>query len=149
VSLCDATPAYADVLAALHAAAFPPGARWGRDAMELQLGLAGAFGLIADGAGFVLVRRVLDEAEVLTLAVHPDAQRGGVGRGLMWAAMCRAAAEGARTMFLEVAAGNMAARALYTGLGFTQVGLRRRYYADGADALVLRAPLIPCAATGK
>jgi ribosomal-protein-alanine N-acetyltransferase len=45
---------------------------------------------------------------------------------------------------LEVSAANHAARTLYETSGFTRVGLRRRYYADGADALImaldLRAP---------
>jgi ribosomal-protein-alanine N-acetyltransferase len=41
-------------------------------------------------------------------------------------------------MFLEVAADNKAANALYAGAGFVQVGERRGYYPDGGDALVLR-----------
>jgi ribosomal protein S18 acetylase RimI-like enzyme len=44
-------------------------------------------------------------------------------------------------MFLEVDMGNFAAQALYRRLGFVQVGRRPRYYANGADALVLRADL--------
>jgi ribosomal-protein-alanine N-acetyltransferase len=44
-------------------------------------------------------------------------------------------------LFLEVAEPNMAARALYAGAGAKDVGRRRRYYADGADALVLRIDL--------
>ncbi|WP_431272740.1 hypothetical protein [Dankookia sp. P2] len=44
-------------------------------------------------------------------------------------------------MFLEVAAGNAAARGLYQGLGFAEVSRRRRYYPDGSDALVMRRDL--------
>jgi [ribosomal protein S18]-alanine N-acetyltransferase len=44
-------------------------------------------------------------------------------------------------MFLDVAEGNGPAAALYRGLGFAEVGRRRRYYPDGADALVLRRDL--------
>jgi ribosomal-protein-alanine N-acetyltransferase len=43
---------------------------------------------------------------------------------------------------LEVATGNTAAQALYARAGFTDVGLRRRYYADGSDALVMRVNLL-------
>ena len=53
----------------------------------------------------------------------------------------RQARDGATAMFLEVATGNAAALALYTGAGFVEVGRRRRYYADGRDALVLRVNL--------
>jgi [ribosomal protein S18]-alanine N-acetyltransferase len=55
--------------------------------------------------------------------------------------MAQAAALGARTMFLEVAAANAAARALYAAHGFTEVGLRRRYYGNGDDALMLRCTM--------
>ncbi|WP_254453743.1 hypothetical protein [Siccirubricoccus sp. G192] len=56
--------------------------------------------------------------------------------------MAAARARGAAAMFLEVAAGNPAALALYRGLGFDRVGQRRRYYPDGSDALVLRRDLV-------
>jgi ribosomal-protein-alanine N-acetyltransferase len=54
--------------------------------------------------------------------------------------MARAAALGARAMFLEVAAGNEAAAALYRSAGFAAVARRPGYY-EGADALVMRAAL--------
>jgi ribosomal-protein-alanine N-acetyltransferase len=56
-------------------------------------------------------------------------------------ALAAARARGAAAMFLEVAAGNTPALALYAREGFAEVGRRRRYYADGADALVLRRDL--------
>jgi ribosomal-protein-alanine N-acetyltransferase len=62
----------------------------------------------------------------------------------MRALMADAARRGAREMFLEVAEGNAAARALYAGLGAAEAGRRRRYYPDGSDALVLRLALSPC-----
>jgi ribosomal-protein-alanine N-acetyltransferase len=45
-------------------------------------------------------------------------------------------------MFLEVSEANGAARALYAAAGFEEAGRRRRYYADGSDALVLRRALL-------
>jgi ribosomal-protein-alanine N-acetyltransferase len=139
-----ATVAHAQVMAELHAAAFPPEARWGRDAMALQLGLTGATGLVAPAGGFVLVRNVLDEAEVLTLAVHPQCRRLGIGRALMLAAIGCLEQAGVAALFLEVAEENAAAQALYAAIGFQQVGLRRGYYAGGGTALVLCADLRPC-----
>jgi ribosomal-protein-alanine N-acetyltransferase len=75
--------------------------------------------------------------------VAPEARRGGIGRRLVAAAMRRAAAAGAAAMFLEVASTNTPARALYETIGFVRVGRRARYYANGGDALVLRAALTP------
>lgn len=135
-----ASVAHAPAMALIHAAAFPPGARWGDDALALQLGLPGAFGFIDAQGGFVLARVAADEAEILTLAVDPAARRAGLGRSLMQAAMARAAERGALMMLLEVAEGNVAARGLYRSLAFTMVGRRARYY-GAEDALVLRAAL--------
>jgi ribosomal-protein-alanine N-acetyltransferase len=135
-----ATPLHAAALASIHAAAFAPGARWGADALALQLGLPGAFGFVDGRGGFVLARVAADEAEVLTLAVMPEARRAGLGRALMVAAMEAAVVRGAAAMLLEVAEGNGAARGLYAALGFSVVGRRRRYY-GAEDALVLRASL--------
>lgn len=134
------SPAEAPVLAALHAAAFPPEERWGETAIRLMLALDGAFGLAAgEGpAGFVLARAAAGEAEVLTLAVDPAAQRAGLGGALLGAALAEVARRGATALFLEVSERNAPARALYARAGAAQVGLRRRYYPDGSDALVLR-----------
>ena len=136
-----ATPAYAPALAEIHAAAFPAGERWGSDAIALQLGLHGAFGLVSPRGGFILARCVADEAEVLTLAVDPAARRHGIGRFLLTRAMRTAGTRGAVSMFLEVAEPNAAARALYATCGFSEVGRRARYYAGDVDALVLRATI--------
>lgn len=133
--------AYAPALAEIHAAAFPPGARWGADAMRLQLELPGVFALVDPRGGMVLARVAADEAEILTLAVLPAQRRQGIARALLTAAGERAAADGATALFLEVALRNEAAHALYVACGFAPVGRRRRYYADGDDALVMRRPL--------
>jgi ribosomal-protein-alanine N-acetyltransferase len=141
-----ATPAHAAALAALHAAAFPPPERWTADAFATQLSCVGVFGFVSD-AGMVLARAIMDEAEILTLAVLPGARRAGHGLALLRAAETRAAADGAGTMFLEVAHNNVAARALYASAGYAEVGRRPRYYPDGSDALVLARPLSPAATT--
>ena len=110
--------------------------------MALQLGLPGAFGLLDARGGMVLARVAADEAEILTIAVLPEARRRGLGRALLEATATEAAARGAVALFLEVSAENVPARALYAGHGFVPVGQRRGYYADGADALVMRRELI-------
>lgn len=133
-----ASLAHVRALAAIHAAAFPLGQAWGDDAISLQLSLPGAFGLIDERGGMLLGRVTVDEAEVLTLAVAPDARRQGIARALLGAARAETRLRGARKMFLEVAAGNAPAQELYRQIGFVEVGRRRRYYPDSSDALVLR-----------
>lgn len=143
-----ATAAYAEVMSCIHANAFPPGERWGSEALALQLELPGAFGFVASEGGFVMARVAADEAEILTLAVDPAFQRRGVGRRLLEQAGDEAAARGAGVMFLEVSARNRPAQALYTACGFVEIGRRARYYAGDVDALVLRA-LIPFGSTAR
>jgi len=95
--------------------------------------------------GFILVRAVAGEAEILTLAVAPAFRRQGAARALVEAVAVEASRRGARTLFLEVAEDNPAAIALYESTEFEAVGLRRGYYARKdarpADALVLRRRL--------
>jgi len=140
-TIVPATPVHAVMLAIIHASAFPEDEAWGPEAIALSLELPGAFGLFSAGAGMILARTAGGEAEVLTLAVAGPARRQGVVGALLDAAMAEAAARGAAAMFLEVSTRNEAARALYARAGFVEVGRRARYYADGADALVLRSPL--------
>jgi len=137
----------AAALAAIHGAAFPPSEAWEEEAFRLQLGLPGVFGLIDAAGGMVLARVADEEAEVLTLAVVPVSRRHGLGGALLDAALREARDRGARAMFLEVSEANQTARRRYAEAGFVEVGRRRRYYADGADALLLRAALSLCAAS--
>lgn len=82
--------------------------------------------------------RVLDEAHIATVAVHPTLRRRGLGKGIIRAAMDAAYAEGARIFHLEVRAGNLPALALYEQFGFQVVGRREKYYMDnGEDALLM------------
>ncbi len=143
-----ATPAYAAAMAAMHAAAFPPSECWDAAAIAAQLALPGVFGLLDPAGGMVLARAAADEAEILTLAVVPAARRRGIARTLLEAAAARVALAGGRAMFLEVSAANAPARALYELSGYREVGRRKRYYADGSDALVLCRLLSPAAAAG-
>lgn len=129
-------------LAALHAAAFP--APWDAGAFEALLTQSGVF-VIEQAGGFILLRAVADEAEILTLAVHPTARRQGLGARLVRSAANTAADHGVTRMFLEVADDNTPARALYDRTGFAVAGRRPAYYArpDGSrrDALIMALTL--------
>lgn len=141
IDLIPAGIVHAELLAGIHRVCFAE--PWNPTSMAEVLALAGAEGLIAadDGsltpaaeppgpAGLVLWRRIFDEAEILTIAVLPPWRRRGVGARLLDAAMESARAAGARTMFLEAAADNLAALALYASRRFERVGLRKGYYGD-------------------
>ena len=92
--------------------------------------------------GMLVIWRVLDEAHIATIAVHPDFRGQGVGKQLMQTCMQSAYAEGARIYHLEVRAGNQAAQKMYLDLGFEIVGRRPRYYHEnGEDALLMTLDL--------
>jgi ribosomal-protein-alanine N-acetyltransferase len=128
--------------ASLHAACFERA--WTEEALCDLLKAPGTLAFAASD-GFVITRVAEDEAEILTIAVAPDARRKGVGSALLCEAARHAGELGARTMFLEVSEFNAAAMALYARLGFREVGRRRSYYGPSEDALVLRGdlPLMP------
>ncbi len=89
--------------------------------------------------GYVVAIFAADEAEIANLAVDPGAQRQGVGRRLLDAAIAEAERRGTRVLYLEVRESNQAARSLYRSHGFEQAGRRREYYRHPVeDALLLR-----------
>ena len=101
--------------------------------------------LTGDAQSFVLGQIVADEAEVLTLATHPDHRRRGLARAALDAFLDAAATAGAATVFLDVAADNAPALALYARAGFAECGRRPRYYArtggTAVDAVLMRRDL--------
>lgn len=149
-------PVYVEVLARVHGEAFAES--WNSESFASALQQPGALGFIAardaddEPLGFVLLRVSLfepgeGEAEVLTLATRPFARRLGVARALMNAALAAAVKQGVTRVFLDVAADNDAALALYTNLGFAEIGRRKAYYGRGKnprmDAIVLARDVGP------
>jgi ribosomal-protein-alanine N-acetyltransferase len=141
--LRPATAEDAALLAAMHETAFE--APWGEDEIASLLTGPGGFAVIAENeaaaAGFILCRAIGGEAEVLTLAVRPDARRRGLGHALVEAAAGLATQSNAEAMFLEVAEDNEPAIGLYQARGFRLAGRRPGYYRRGdeaTDALVMR-----------
>ena len=120
---------------------------WGE--REFRLGLAGGvfkvFGLRGPQglAAYISFHHVLDEMEVLNIAVHPDLRRRGLGARLLGLALGICAGLGVRCAPLEVRTGNAPARALSARFGFVQTGLRRGYYSDTGEDAVLMALELP------
>jgi len=133
-----------EALAHLHARCFTTPRPWRATEFADLLTAPGTF-LLTRPDGFLLGRALAGEAELLTLAVAPEARRQGSARALIADFVEEATRRGAEHAFLEVAADNAPARALYAATGWTEAGRRPGYYhrPDGTavDALVLRLPL--------
>ena len=134
-----------DALARLHSRCFASPPPWSARAFADALATRNTFLLCAPGA-FALGRVVAGEAELLTLAVAPEARRRGVARNLCSRFGEAARTTGADAAFLEVAADNAAARALYLGCGWIEAGRRPRYYGPALDAVIMRLDLAAAAA---
>ncbi|MBV8578436.1 MAG: GNAT family N-acetyltransferase [Acetobacteraceae bacterium] len=146
-AIIRAGPAHAATIAAIHAGSFPDKQAWGTNAISLLLGLPSSFAFLHPDGGMVIGRAAAGEAEVLSLAVAPEVRCRGIGGALLAAAMEEAARRRASAIFLEVSATNSRVLDLYARAGFAAVGRRSRYYANGSDALVMRASLILPSAT--
>jgi ribosomal-protein-alanine N-acetyltransferase len=136
------TPAH---LAALHARCFTTPRPWGEPDFAAFLQDPLAFLLTEGDAAFLLGRAVAGEAELLTLAVAPESRRLGLARKLVARFLYQSRLRAAETAFLEVAADNAPARALYAASGFTESGRRPNYYATPTgqrlDAILMHRAL--------
>ena len=143
------SPMMAGALSALHGSCF------GEDPWDIQaiagiMGISGFFGLIAwedeQPVGFILALDLGEECEILSLGVSPERRGAGCGSALLGSVCSRAIQRSMRSVVLEVAADNVAARALYAAQGFMSVGCRPNYYRRAGrciDAITLRLPLAP------
>lgn len=129
-----------DRVAELESMAFS--SPWKADSFRRLLGRPGAELWVveedAEIVAYAVLWCVLDQAELANIAVVPEARGRGIGGGLLDHLVGVARDRGARSIFLEVRESNRAARALYAGRGFREVGSRPGYYdSPPEDALVL------------
>lgn len=138
-------PALIDRIMEVMEVAFDPayGEAWNRRQVTEALALPSTHALVVDAgcaaipdalsgpvpapAGFVLTRHVLDEEELLLIAVIPGARRRGVGEALIEHLFTAARTRGAARIFLEMRRGNPAIH-LYRKVGFEPIGERQNYY---------------------
>lgn len=92
--------------------------------------------------GYLLSWHVVDEVQLLNVAVALGARRQGIGRALMQDLLDHARASGAAKILLEVRTSNASAIALYESLGFSTFNVRTGYYADGEDAAEMMLSLV-------
>lgn len=133
----------ATAIAALHAASFQRG--WGEDEFHRLLidrAVVAHRAMIGRTmVGFILSRTAAGEAEILSVAIAPAWRGRGFARPLLDLHLRRLAGLGVRAVFLEVDEHNEPACRLYRNADFSEVGVRKGYYQEGASALVLRRDL--------
>ena len=89
--------------------------------------------------GYVGSQTVMDETDMMNIAVHPDYRRQGIAGCLVEELIVRLKKAGSRQLTLEVRMSNESARRLYDELGFGEIAIRKRYYQNPKeDALILR-----------
>ncbi len=148
-------PHLVDRIMAVMETAFDPafGEAWNRRQVVDALTLPSTHALVVDAdgavipdgsaplttpAGFVLTRHVLDEEELLLIAVDPGARQRGIGTALIEHLFAAAHTRGIARIFLEMRRGNPAIH-LYAKFGFEPIGVRKNYYlmvnGDRIDAI--------------
>jgi len=127
-----------NAMAALEAAE-PMGSQWSATNLKEDLSKSGATVLDSEKsgvfAGHAVAWMIAGDLEIMTIAVHPDYRRQGIGGALLAALL---ASEGHNSAFLEIRESNKAAMRLYQKSGFEIIGRRTAYYRDGEDALLMR-----------
>jgi len=148
-----AAPGDVDELMELELAIYPDDP-WSRDTMAAELANEHAYYLVAlaeDGAidayAGLLAPIGTGQGDIQTVTVAPRARRNGLARSMLLQLLNEARRRGAGELFLEVRHDNPGAQALYAELGFEVVGVRKRYYRGGVDALTMKL-VVPPARTG-
>jgi ribosomal-protein-alanine N-acetyltransferase len=119
---------------------------WTQSTLNTALTDEKTFVLVAEDeagkiCGYATAWVILDEGELTRVAVFAENRGRGIGRVLTKAILELCRNHGAQTMFLEVRESNTTAQRLYERCGFSRAGLRRGYYADGEDAVIMRNSL--------
>lgn len=128
---------YAKALAELHSLCFS--APWTLENFTKILALPTTFGF-GDEKGFILCADLIEDIEILTLAVHPKYRRQGMASALLDEVKQLVQQQNKKHIFLEVNATNTPAKQLYLKNGFQQIGYRKNYYHENgqtSDALCL------------
>ena len=116
---------------------------WSENSVASELHNKLALWLVAEEegevAGYIGSQTVMDETDMMNVAVHPDQRRKGIAEALVLSLVEELKQKGSRCLTLEVRASNAPAIALYEKLGFSQIGRRKNYYRNPReDALILR-----------
>lgn len=139
IVICPMTEADLDAVLEIEQACFPR--PWTREHFSYEVNTPARFPMVAlvDGylAGYICPMLVLDEGHILDVAVSPLMRGRGIGRLLVERALLDCRERGASFVSLEVRCSNVSAISLYRALGFVETGIRKRYYENGEDAVLM------------
>ena len=118
-------------------------AAWSENSIASELDNPLALWIVAEDAGKVLgyvgSQTVMDETDMMNVAVHPDYRNQGIATALIAGLVGALQKQGSRCLTLEVRASNENAIRLYQSMEFEEVGRRKDYYRNPSeDALILR-----------
>jgi [ribosomal protein S18]-alanine N-acetyltransferase len=126
----------------------PEAARWSRESYRKFAEENGSLALVletnGETGGFLVGRRVRDQAEILNLAVGVEHRRKGEGTALLEAALEELRSGGAKSVYLEVRESNTGAISFYEKHGFAKTGLRRGYYREPDEGAVTMEKKLTC-----
>ena len=135
------TPSHVAQIAQLEKICFSD--PWSERSIASELDNKLAFWLVAmegeNVAGYIGSQTVIDETDMMNVAVHPDFRRQGIAEVLVNTLVENLKKMGSHCLTLEVRASNAPAISLYEKLGFHEIGRRKNYYRNPReDALILR-----------
>jgi len=106
--------------------------------IELNKDFITAMGIFFNNSilGVCVFHKIFDEAEIRYLSVHPSYQRIGLGKKLIYKIFKECKNKNIKRIFLEVSLKNEQALSFYDYFGFKTIGIRKKYYKDGSDALL-------------
>jgi [ribosomal protein S18]-alanine N-acetyltransferase len=147
ISIRDMTLSDIPAVVAIEAVSFTT--PWSEISLRSEIGSFGSIARVAvfDGCvvGYMIAKKVLDEAQLLDLAVMKAHRRQGIAMLLMEDLIQALRERGAARLYLEVRASNAAAIRLYERFGFTIIGVRKDYYRNPVeDAQVMELVIWPC-----
>ena len=126
-----------DEIANLHKLCFPNKPWSASDFADLK---KSGCEIIVSQNGFAVWRNAVDECEIITIGVAPNARRNGIASAMLAIIENNIKNQGVKKIFLEVASNNIAGKKLYENNGYKVVGTRPKYY-DGIDAILMAKDL--------
>lgn len=140
ITLCPMSEKDLDAVLEIEERSFPR--PWNRSHFIAELTSPHSFPFVAFDSqdkiiGYICTMVVLDEGHILDVAVAPELRGKRVGDHLVRMGLNECRSRGADYVSLEVRASNLPAITLYKNIGFTEMGIRKRYYENGEDALMM------------
>ena len=118
---------------------------WSVEEFESSFSLPFFQGVLVEDEGKIVAYAcavvVFEDGDIANVAVSPQYRKQGLGKAMLVELEAQAKAKGCERLFLEVREFNSPAIGLYSGFGFEKISLRKHYYPDGENAIVMQKTL--------